>query len=82
MKGEELLHALNDVEDRFVEEAAPVEKKKGVWKYLVAASAACLMLMAGILLWPKEETPTGRYKYTVSHASESALVLLQSAMAK
>ena len=76
MKGEELLHALNDVEDRFLEEAAPVEKKKGVWKYLVAASAACLILMAGILLWPKEaDTPTGRYKYTVSHANESGLVL-------
>ncbi len=80
MNNKNMLHAIGQIDDRFIEEAAPVAKKKPAWHRWTAAAAACLLLVAGLLVWPLlrgEPTPeaNGRYKYTIQQREAAALVL-------
>lgn len=78
MENKELLHAMGEIEDRFVEEAAPVVKKKHTWPRW-AAMAACLVLVVGLLAWPllqgKPTPHNGRYQYTVTQQEAVTPVL-------
>lgn len=79
MSNKDLLHTMGDIDDRFIEEAAPVAKKKHTWRRWTAAAAACLVLVAGLLVWPllkgDPSSQNGRYKYTVAQREAAALVL-------
>lgn len=49
MKNEKLLHAMGQVKEKFIEEAAPVEKGKSSYRWVKwAALAACAALVIGI----------------------------------
>lgn len=76
MNEKNLLHAIGQIDERFIEEAAPATGKKHGW-YRWAAAAACLVLVAGLLALPllQGTTINGRYKYTAFQQSEGALVL-------
>lgn len=76
MNEKNLLHAIGQIDERFIEEAAPSAGKKHTW-YRWAAAAACLMLVIGLLALPllQGTTINGRYKYTAFQSSEGALVL-------
>lgn len=76
MTERDLLRAFGDVDDRFIQEAAPAGRKRHIW-YRVAAAAACLMLVAGLLALPslREGFTGGRYKNVTVRGTEAALVL-------
>lgn len=79
MSNKDLLHTMGDIDDRFIEEAAPVAKKRNTWHRWTAAAAACLVLVAGLLVWPllkgDPSSQNGRYKYTVAQREAATLVL-------
>lgn len=76
MNEKNLLHAIGQIDERFIEEAAPSAGKKHGW-YRWAAAAACLVLVIGLLALPllQGTTTNGRYKYTAFQQSEGTLVL-------
>lgn len=80
MTDRELLQTIGEMDDRFIEEAAPVRRKKHKW-YPWAAAAACLVLIAGLLAYslldgkPDVPAANGRYKYTFTQREAAALVL-------
>lgn len=77
MSNKDLMHAMGEIDDRFIEEAAPVVKKRHTWHRWAAAAAACLVLVAGLLALPLLRNSQGgdRYKYTVTQREAAALVL-------
>ena len=80
MKNMDLLRAMEEVDSRFVEEAAPVFKKKTTWYRWAGAAAACIILVAGLLVWPllrgnSGPETGGRYKYTIAQQEAAAPVL-------
>ena len=78
MKNQEiLLHAMEDVQDTFLQEAAPGQKKKTRWPAWTAA-AACLVLVVGLLAWSLLQDAGSlhsRYRYEAVVQSEAQLVL-------
>lgn len=75
MKEKEILFAMNDVDDRFVQEAAPGRKKRRTWYRWAAAAAACLVLVAGLSAYPLLRGGNGRYKDIHIQGAELAVVL-------
>ena len=55
MKEKRILNALERVDEKFIEDAAPAKQKSGkaVWgRWIAAAAAACVCIAAGIILIP------------------------------
>lgn len=76
MTDKELLHAIGEIDDSFIAEAAPGRSKKRFWIGWTAA-AACLVLVLGLLALPilRGGQLDSRYKYPISRQETAALVL-------
>lgn len=75
MSDKELLRAMGEIDDSFIEEATPAGQKKRVWYRWTAAAAACLVLVAGLLAWPLLTGSQGRYKDFTIQNGELDIVL-------
>ncbi len=63
MKEKKILDALNDIDDKFIEEAMPVEKKAVPFKWLKAVACFILVLGVGAGIWTltkKPDTPVDK----------------------
>lgn len=76
MNEKNLLHVMGEIEEKFIEEAAPTVKRKHTWRRW-AAAAACLVLVAGLLALPVlwGGLHNGRYKYSITQQEAAALIL-------
>ena len=83
MKEKRILDALNDIDERYIEDAAPGRRKKGILRMKRLVTAAALVLMAtGAIFWMKDRFTDHGSEGAVTEATrrETAAAITEAAM--